>query len=106
MIPSKVFYSTVAASSWLSTTIQFISLFLFIPVLCFSVFTGGYVNAGFLAIALTNALSIEGALQGIVQAYIALEISLVSIESIKEYIDLPPEGEFRNLLNLTMSDSE
>lgn len=29
----KVFYSTFAASSWLSTTIQFISLFLVIPVL-------------------------------------------------------------------------
>ena len=103
---SKVFYSTFAASSWLATTIQVLSLAIVIPVLCFSVFTEGFVNAGFLAIALTNALSIGSTLQGIVQAYIALEISLVSIERIKEYIDLPPEGEFRRALPLPVPDTE
>lgn len=103
---SKVFYSTFAASSWLSTTIQFLSLLMVVPVLCFSVVSGGIINAGFLAIALTNALSIGGTLQGIVQSYIALEISLVSIERIKEYIDLPSEGESRNLLARPLPESE
>jgi ABC-type multidrug transport system fused ATPase/permease subunit len=101
---SKVFYSTFAASSWLSTMIQFLSLMMVIPVLFFSVFTGGFINAGFIAIALTNALSIGSTLQGIVQSYIAMEISLVSIERIKEYIDLPGEVESRSLLALPMPD--
>lgn len=102
---SKVFYSTFAASSWLSTMIQFLSLLMVVPVLCFSVFTSGFVNAGFIAIALTNALSIGGTLQGIVQSYIAMEISLVSIERIKEYIDLPGEAETRSLFALPMPDT-
>ncbi|KAJ2994938.1 Multidrug resistance-associated protein 1 [Globomyces sp. JEL0801] len=93
---SKVFYSTFAASSWLATNIQFLSFLLTIPVMVFVVIQKDTANAGFLAIALTNALSVGSTLQGIIQAYIAIEISMVSIERIKEYIELKSEDEIRN----------
>jgi ATP-binding cassette, subfamily C (CFTR/MRP), member 1 len=92
---SKVFYSTFAVSSWLATTIQFLSFMLTVPVLLITVLNGGSTNAGFLAIALTNALNVGSSLQTIVQAYISMEISLVSIERIKEYIDRDSEVSMR-----------
>ena len=92
---STVFYSTFAVSSWLATTIQFLSFMLTVPVLFMTVTNGGSTNSGFLAIALTNALNVGGSLQGIVQAYISMEISLVSIERIKEYIDRDSEISMR-----------
>ena len=92
---SKVFYSTFAASSWLSTNIQFLSLMITIPVL-FSVVNSTSGSSGLMAVALTNALSISSTLQGIVQAYISMEISLVSIERVKEYIDRVPESAMRH----------
>ena len=94
-INSKVFYSTFAASSWLSTCIQVLSLSMTIPVLLLTIMNSGN-STGFLAVALTNSLSISGTLQGIVQAYISIEISLVSIERIKEYVELPSEKQFRD----------
>jgi ABC-type multidrug transport system fused ATPase/permease subunit len=92
---SKVFYSTFAVSSWLATTIQFLSFMLTTPVLFLTVLNGGSTSAGFLAIALTNALNVGSSLQAIVQAYISMEISLVSIERIKEYIDRDSEISMR-----------
>ena len=91
---SKVFYSTFAASSWLSTNIQFLSMLLIIPVLILSV-TSQNLDPGLLTIAISNSLSVSSTLQGIVQAYISMEISLVSIERIKEYIDRDPEDKYR-----------
>ncbi|KAI8611102.1 P-loop containing nucleoside triphosphate hydrolase protein [Chytriomyces sp. MP71] len=93
----RAYYPSVSSNRWLAVRLEFIgSLIVFGSALFAvgSVALYGSVNASLVGLALTYALSVTQSLNWMVRQSCEIETNIVSVERMKEYIDLPQEAPY------------
>lgn len=84
-------YASTGVSQWLNIRLQVLGVLFSTGVSAAAILLNHWsilkVNAGLVGLALAYSLSITGLLNGVVQAFAQLEIDMVSIERIKQYLD-------------------
>ncbi|CAG8453187.1 17142_t:CDS:10 [Gigaspora rosea] len=91
----KAYYPSVSCNRWLAVRLELIgSLVIFSASLLavISAVTTHNIDAGLVGLSLSYALSVTQALNWAVRQFCEIETNIVSVERVKEYIDLPSEA--------------
>jgi ATP-binding cassette subfamily C (CFTR/MRP) protein 1 len=91
----KAYYPSVASNRWLAVRLEFIgslvilgsALFAVLGVVCFDKF-----DAGLAGLCVSYALQVTQALNWMVRQSCEIEANIVSVERIKEYLEIDHEG--------------
>ncbi|CAG8548825.1 3767_t:CDS:10, partial [Scutellospora calospora] len=91
----KAYYPSVCCNRWLAVRLEFLgSLIIFsaslLAVISSVIFNN--IDDGLVGLSLTYALSVTQALNWAVRQSCEIETNIVSVERVKEYIDLPSEA--------------
>ncbi|KAF8146938.1 P-loop containing nucleoside triphosphate hydrolase protein [Mycena galopus ATCC 62051] len=87
------FYLTVIASVWFASTIGLMTATVNTAIVILAVATAGNINAGLLAVGLTQAVSLQNTITLMLTSWTQLEIAAVALERNMEYSNLAPEQE-------------
>ena len=83
-------YASNASSQWLNLRLQLLGLVVSSGVAFLAVFGHIYdlieINAGLIGLALCYSLTITGLLNGLMQTFAQLEMDMISVERIKQYM--------------------
>ncbi|KAJ6567387.1 P-loop containing nucleoside triphosphate hydrolase protein [Mycena vulgaris] len=85
------FYLTNIASVWFASTIGVMTATVNTAIVILAVATRRSTNAGLLAVALTQAVSLQDTITLMLTSWTQLEVSAVALERNLEYSTLPPE---------------
>jgi ATP-binding cassette subfamily C (CFTR/MRP) protein 1 len=99
----SAFYNSNAIGVWLETRLGFAGGLIYSVVVIFavlqhqqgwniSVFPGSKVSAGVVGLALSQATYLTNCLEYIIRLFTSAEMSLVSLERLLTFIELPPEA--------------
>ncbi|KAF9972607.1 hypothetical protein BGZ73_004232 [Actinomortierella ambigua] len=91
----RAFYPSIAGNRWLAFRLESLSSVVvfgasFLSVASLSL--GRSVDPGLVGLSLTYALSVTQSLNWMVRQYTEIETNIVSVERLKEYVDLTPEA--------------
>ncbi|KAG1269716.1 hypothetical protein G6F68_000016 [Rhizopus microsporus] len=91
----RAYYPSISCNRWLAVRLEFLGS---IIILCASLFAvlgivygGSVIDAGLVGLSVSYALSVTQALNWVIRQYCEIETNIVSVERVKEYIDLPTE---------------
>ncbi|KAF9162294.1 hypothetical protein DFQ26_003685 [Actinomortierella ambigua] len=91
----RAFYPSIAGNRWLAFRLESLSSVIVFGSSFLSVFSlsmGYTVDPGLVGLSLTYALSVTQTLNWMVRQYTEIETNIVSVERLKEYVDLAPEA--------------
>jgi hypothetical protein len=86
----RAYYPSTASNRWLATRLEFIGNAIVLMAAVFGV-TSHDANAGLVGLSVTYALSITQTLNWMVRQSSEIETNIVSVERIKEYIEIQHE---------------
>ncbi|KAI8877119.1 multi drug resistance-associated protein MRP [Backusella circina FSU 941] len=91
----RAFYPSMCCNRWLAIRLEFLGATIILGAASFSVISvlrgSTYIDAGLVGLSVSYALTITSALNMVIRAYCEIETNIVSVERVKEYIDLPTE---------------
>ncbi|ORZ17222.1 multi drug resistance-associated protein MRP [Absidia repens] len=92
----RAYYPSIACNRWLAVRLEFLGSIIIFGAAIFAV--GGvlygsesYIDPGLVGLSVSYALSVTQALNWVIRSFCEIETNIVSVERIKEYIDLPRE---------------
>ncbi|KAI9363460.1 hypothetical protein DFJ73DRAFT_811265 [Zopfochytrium polystomum] len=93
----RAYYPSISSNRWLAVRLESIGTLLvfgsaLFPVISIMVY--GTVSASLVGLALTYSLSVTQTLNWVVRQSAEIETNIVSVERMKEYIDLPQEAAY------------
>ncbi|KAG0224129.1 hypothetical protein BGW42_005307 [Actinomortierella wolfii] len=91
----RAYYPSIAGNRWLAFRLESLSSIIVFGSSFLSVFSlslGRSVDPGLVGLSLTYALSVTQTLNWMVRQYTEIETNIVSVERLKEYVELPPEA--------------
>ncbi|KAJ3059383.1 hypothetical protein HDU98_004633, partial [Podochytrium sp. JEL0797] len=94
----KAYYPSVSSNRWLAVRLEFIGSLIVFGSAMFavvSVLVYGTVSASIVGLALTYSLNVTQNLNWLVRQSCEIETNIVSVERMKEYIDIPQEAAYR-----------
>ncbi|GBC03741.1 hypothetical protein RclHR1_00530016 [Rhizophagus clarus] len=94
-INQKAYFPSFSSNRWLAVRLEFLGSIIIFGAAIFSVITvltTGNIDAGLVGLSLSYALSVTQALNWAVRQFCEIETNIVSVERVKEYIDLPSEA--------------
>ncbi|KAI8362629.1 multi drug resistance-associated protein MRP [Blakeslea trispora] len=90
----KAYYPSISCNRWLAVRLEFLGSIIILSAALFaalSIIYGSSIDAGLVGLSVSYALSITQALNWVIRMYCEIETNIVSVERVKEYIDLPTE---------------
>ncbi|KAI7871902.1 multi drug resistance-associated protein MRP [Spinellus fusiger] len=91
----RVYYPSIACNRWLAVRLEFLGSIIIFGSAIFAVFSvingDGHIDAGLVGLSVSYALNITQALNWAIRCFCEIETNIVSVERIKEYIELPTE---------------
>ncbi|RCH98429.1 ATP-binding cassette, sub-C (CFTR MRP), member 9, partial [Rhizopus stolonifer] len=91
----KAYYPSISCNRWLAVRLEFLGSIIILSAALFAVLSVVYgssaIDAGLVGLSVSYALSVTQALNWVIRMYCEIETNIVSVERIKEYIDLPTE---------------
>ncbi|KAI8366373.1 multi drug resistance-associated protein MRP [Choanephora cucurbitarum] len=90
----KAYYPSISCNRWLAVRLEFLGSIIILSAALFaalSIIYGSSIDAGLVGLSVSYALSITQALNWVIRTYCEIETNIVSVERVKEYIDLPTE---------------
>ncbi|KAI9339681.1 P-loop containing nucleoside triphosphate hydrolase protein [Obelidium mucronatum] len=93
----KAYYPSVSSNRWLAVRLEFIGSLIVFGSAMFAVVSiavNGYVSASLVGLALTYSLNVTQSLNWLVRQSCEIETNIVSVERMKEYIELPQEAPY------------
>nr|CAG8546500.1 7537_t:CDS:10 [Entrophospora candida] len=91
----KAYFPSISCNRWLAVRLEFLgSLIIFSASILavVTLLTTGNLDAGLVGLSVTYALSVTQALNWAVRQFCEIETNIVSVERVKEYIELPSEA--------------
>ena len=88
----RAYYLSVAANRWFAVRLEFIGTFLVVSASSFIVLRKDVIDPALAGLALTYALSITQTLNWTVRMFSDLEMNIVSVERITDYIKIDSEA--------------
>ncbi|CAJ0826330.1 1757_t:CDS:10, partial [Entrophospora sp. SA101] len=91
----KAYFPSISCNRWLAVRLEFLgSLIIFSASILavVTLLTTGNIDAGLVGLSVTYALSVTQALNWAVRQFCEIETNIVSVERVKEYIELPSEA--------------
>ncbi|KAG0166831.1 hypothetical protein DFQ30_006735 [Apophysomyces sp. BC1015] len=91
----RAYYPSVSCNRWLAVRLEFLGSVIIFGAAMFAVigviYGKGTIDAGLVGLSVSYALSVTQALNWVIRSFCEIETNVVSVERIKEYIDLPTE---------------
>ncbi|KAG1554327.1 hypothetical protein G6F51_000001 [Rhizopus arrhizus] len=91
----RAYYPSVSSNRWLAVRLEFMGSIIILSAALFAVlgilYGGSAIDAGLVGLSVSYALSVTQALNWVIRQYCEIETNIVSVERVKEYIDLPTE---------------
>ncbi|CAO3692121.1 unnamed protein product [Rhizopus stolonifer] len=91
----KAYYPSISSNRWLAVRLEFMGSIIILSAALFAVlgilYGGSKIDAGLVGLSISYALSVTQALNWVIRQYCEIETNVVSVERVKEYIDLPTE---------------
>jgi ABC-type multidrug transport system fused ATPase/permease subunit len=90
----RAYYPSMCCNRWLAVRLEFLGATIILGAASFSVISvlrGSSIDAGLVGLSVSYSLTITSALNLLIRAYCEIETNIVSVERVKEYIDLPTE---------------
>ncbi|CAB4400795.1 unnamed protein product [Rhizophagus irregularis] len=94
-VNQKAYFPSFSSNRWLAVRLEFLGSIIIFGAAIFSVIsvlTTGNIDAGLVGLSVSYALSVTQALNWAVRQFCEIETNIVSVERVKEYIDLPSEA--------------
>ncbi|CAI2167258.1 20609_t:CDS:10 [Funneliformis geosporum] len=91
----RAYYPSISCNRWLAVRLEFLGSIIIFGAAMLSVITvltTGNIDAGLVGLSVSYALSVTQALNWAVRQFCEIETNVVSVERVKEYIDLPSEA--------------
>ncbi|KAJ3391487.1 hypothetical protein HDU84_005862 [Entophlyctis sp. JEL0112] len=93
----RAYYPSVSSNRWLAVRLEFIGTLIVFGSAMFAVASiaiNGRVSASLVGLALTYSLSVTQSLNWLIRQSCEIETNIVSVERMKEYIDIPQEAPY------------
>lgn len=91
----RAYFPSISCNRWLAVRLEFLGSIIILGAAAFAVlgvlYGQSYIDAGLVGLSVSYALSITQALNWVIRSYCEIETNIVSVERVKEYIDLPME---------------
>ncbi|KAF7729547.1 hypothetical protein EC973_004221 [Apophysomyces ossiformis] len=91
----RAYYPSISCNRWLAVRLEFLGSVIIFGAAIFAVlgviYGTGSIDAGLVGLSVSYALSVTQALNWVIRSFCEIETNIVSVERIKEYIDLPTE---------------
>lgn len=92
----KAYFPSITCNRWLAVRLEFLGSIIIFGASIFAVFgvlygPKSYIDPGLVGLSVSYALSVTQALSWVIRSYCDIETNIVSVERVKEYIDLPRE---------------
>ncbi|KAI8384080.1 multi drug resistance-associated protein MRP [Blakeslea trispora] len=92
----RAYYPSIVCNRWLSVRLEFLGSIIIFGSSIFAVLgvlygNKSYIDPGLVGLSVSYALSVTQALSWVIRQYCEIETNIVSVERVKEYIDLPGE---------------
>jgi ABC-type multidrug transport system fused ATPase/permease subunit len=91
----RAYFPSISCNRWLAVRLEFLGSIIILGAALFAVlgvlYGSSYIDAGLVGLSVSYALNITQALNWVIRSYCEIETNIVSVERIKEYIDLPTE---------------
>ncbi|KAF1798871.1 P-loop containing nucleoside triphosphate hydrolase protein [Mucor lusitanicus] len=91
----RAYFPSISCNRWLAVRLEFLGSIIILAAALFAVIGVVYgsskIDAGLVGLSVSYALSVTQALNWVIRSYCEIETNVVSVERIKEYIDLPTE---------------
>ncbi|KAJ3054695.1 hypothetical protein HK097_001102 [Rhizophlyctis rosea] len=103
----KAYYPSISSNRWLAVRLEFIGSLVVFGSALFSAVTvliQGHIQASIVGLMLTYSLNVTQTLNWLVRQSCEIETNIVSVERIKEYIELPQEAPYEDEYNKPPQD--
>ncbi|CDH53089.1 multidrug resistance-associated protein 1 [Lichtheimia corymbifera JMRC:FSU:9682] len=91
----RAYFPSISCNRWLAVRLEFMGSIIIFGAAIFAVlgvlYGSSYLDAGLVGLSVSYALSVTQALNWVIRSYCEIETNIVSLERVKEYIDLPTE---------------
>ncbi|KAI9470014.1 MAG: multi drug resistance-associated protein MRP [Benjaminiella poitrasii] len=92
----RAYFPSISCNRWLAVRLEFLGSIVIFGSSLFAVFgvlygPKSYIDPGLVGLSVSYALSVTQALNWVIRSYCDIETNIVSVERVKEYIDLPRE---------------
>ncbi|CEP11799.1 hypothetical protein [Parasitella parasitica] len=91
----RAYFPSISCNRWLAVRLEFLGSIIILAAALFAVIGVVYgsskIDAGLVGLSVSYALNVTQALNWVIRSYCEIETNVVSVERIKEYIDLPTE---------------
>ncbi|KAI8093508.1 multi drug resistance-associated protein MRP [Halteromyces radiatus] len=92
----RAYFPSISCNRWLAVRLEFLGSIIIFGAAIFAVIgvlygSQSYIDPGLVGLSVSYALSVTQALNWVIRAFCEIETNVVSVERIKEYIDLPRE---------------
>ncbi|OAD00212.1 hypothetical protein MUCCIDRAFT_166009 [Mucor lusitanicus CBS 277.49] len=92
----RAYFPSITCNRWLAVRLEFLGSIIIFGSSIFAVFgvlygPRSYIDPGLVGLSVSYALSVTQALSWVIRSYCDIETNIVSVERVKEYIDLPRE---------------
>lgn len=92
----RAYFPSISCNRWLAVRLEFLGSVIIFGASLFAVLgviygPKSYIDPGLVGLSVSYALSVTQALSWVIRSYCDIETNIVSVERIKEYIDLPGE---------------
>ncbi|KAI9315926.1 multi drug resistance-associated protein MRP [Dichotomocladium elegans] len=91
----RAYFPSIASNRWLAVRLEFLGSIIIFGAAIFAVmgvlYGSSYIDAGLVGLSVSYALSVTQSLNWVIRSYCEIETNIVSLERVKEYIDLPTE---------------
>lgn len=90
----SAYFPSINCNRWLAVRLEFLGSLIILSAsgLCIVTLRYGNISAGLVGLSVSYALQITQALNWIVRMTVEVETNIVSVERVKEYSELKPEG--------------
>ncbi|ORZ19904.1 multi drug resistance-associated protein MRP [Absidia repens] len=92
----RAYFPSISCNRWLAVRLEFLGSIIIFGAAIFAVVgvlygSQSYIDPGLVGLSVSYALSITQSLNWVIRSFCEIETNIVSVERIKEYIDLPSE---------------
>lgn len=91
----KAYFPSISCNRWLAVRLEFLGSIIIFGAAILAVVEvvyGGNLDAGLVGLSVSYALGTTQALNWVIRSFCEIETNIVSVERVKEYIDLPSEA--------------